>query len=221
MVLNGWAASAHAWDLCAFMKESTPDGTPPILFSYVDQLDGKPERMFENGGRFILVGWSMGGSSAMSLACRHPDQIAGLVLVAATPRMMEEKDSGWRGMSPRRLEALRKGLELTRGQGFFGIPEGKPNPYMQDEPENLERGLRYLLETDLRADVERVFEMGCGFPVYIFQSEHDGIVRSANAFWLKGVFPDAHLSMVEGGEHALPIMIPDQIDAAVLSIKCL
>ena len=135
--------------------------------------------------------------------------------------MMEEKSSVWRGMSPRRLDALRKGLELTRGQGFFGIPEGKPNPYMQDEPENLERGLRYLLETDLRADVERVFETGCGFPVYIFQSEHDGIVRSSNAFWLKGVFPDAHLSMVEGGEHALPIMIPDQIDAAVLSIKCL
>ena len=219
MVLNGWAASAHAWDLCAFMKESAPDGTPPILFSYVDQLDGKPERMFENGGRFILVGWSMGGSSAMSLACRYPDQIAGLVLVAATPRMMEEKDSGWRGMSPRRLEALRKGLELTRGQGFFGIPEGKPNPYMQDEPENLERGLRYLLETDLRADVERVFETGCGFPVYIFQSEHDGIVRSSNAIWLKKVFPDAHLSMVEGGEHALPIMIPNQIDAAVQLVK--
>jgi len=133
--------------------------------------------------------------------------------------MMEEKDSEWRGMSPRRLEALRKGLELTRGQGFFGIPEGKPNPYMQDEQENLERGLRYLLETDSRADVERVFGAGCGFPVYIFQSEHDGIVRSSNALWLKKVFPDAHLSMVECGEHALPILIPEQIDAAVLSIK--
>ena len=219
MVLNGWAASVHAWDLCTFMKEPAPDGTQPILLSYVDQLDGKSERMFENGGRFILVGWSMGGSSAMRLACRYPDQIAGLVLVAATPRMMEEKDSGWRGMSPRRLEALRKGLELTRGQGFFGIPEGKPNPYMQDEPDNLERGLKYLLETDSRADVERVFEAGCAFPVYIFQSEQDGIVRGANALWLKNVFPEAHLSMVEGGEHALPIMIPGQIDEAVQSVK--
>ena len=219
MVLNGWAASAHAWDLCRFMKEPAPDGTQPVLFSYVDQLDGKPERMFENGGRFILVGWSMGGSSAMRLVCRYPDQIAGLVLLAATPRMMEEGNSGWRGMTPRRLEALKKGLELTRGQGFFGIPEGKPNPYMQDEPENLERGLKYLLETDLRTDVERIFKSGCSFPVYIFQSEHDGIVRRSNALWLKDVFPDAHLSMVEGGEHALPIMISEQIDAAVRSIK--
>ena len=219
VTLNGWAASAHAWDLCSFMKEPAPDGTPPTLFSYVDQLDGKPERMLERVGRFILVGWSMGGSSAMRLACMYPDRIAGLVLVAATPRMMEEKDSGWRGMSPRRLEALRKGLELTRGQGFFGIPEGRPNPYMLDEPENLERGLRYLLETDLRADVERIFGSGCAFPVHIFQSEHDGIVRSGNALWLKNVFPDAKLTMIEGGEHALPIMIPELIDAAVQSVK--
>ena len=219
MTLNGWAASVHAWDLCRFMKEPAPDGTMPELFSYVDQLDGKPEEMFEKGGRFILVGWSMGGSSAMRLACRYPDQIGGLVLVAATPRMMEEKESGWAGMSPRRLEALRKGLELTRGQGFFGVPEGRPNPYMQDEKRNLERGLRYLLETDTRSDVERVFGDGCDFPVYVFQSEHDGIVRSSNALWLKDAFPDAHLYMIEGGEHALPVFVPDRIDSAVFSIK--
>lgn len=219
IVLNGWAASTHAWDLCGFMKESAPDGTMPTLFSYVDQLDGKPEQMIEKGGRFVLVGWSMGGSSALRLACRYPDRIAGLVLVATTPKMMEERDSGWRGMSPRRLEALRRGLEITCGQGFFGVPEGRPNPYMQDEPENLARGLKYLFETDARADVERVFSGGCAFPVHVFQSEQDGIVRSASAIWLKRVFPEAQLHMFEGCEHALPIVIPEQIDAAVRSIK--
>ena len=219
MVLNGWAASPQAWDLCGFMNGSALDGGQAMLFSYVDQLDGKPEREFEKGGRFILVGWSMGGSSALRLACRYRDQIAGLVLVAATPRMMEDRDSGWMGMSPRRLEALRKGLELTKGQGFFGIPEGKPNPYMQDDPVNLERGLRYLLETDIRADVERTFCSGCDFPVQVFQSEHDGIVRRSNAIWIGKVFPKAKISMVEGGEHALPIMVSGQIDAAVSSMK--
>ena len=215
MVLNGWAASGHAWDLCEFMKGPAPDGRLPRLVSYVEQLNGVPERVFVQGGRFILVGWSMGGSSALRLAIRHPEQIAGLVLVATTPRMMEDRETGWKGMTPRRLDALRKGLELTRGQGFFGVPEGKPNPYMMDEPENLERGLEYLLETDVRADAERVFGNGCKFPVCIFQCEHDGIVRSSNALWLKEVFPDATLTILEGGEHALPIMIPDMIDKAV------
>ncbi len=223
-VLNGWAASPHAWDLCEFMR---PRGSAaiPRLFSYVEQLDGEPEKAMEGVERCILVGWSMGGSSALRLAARWPEKVAGLVLVAATPRMMEEKETGWRGMTPRRLEALRYGLVMTRGEGFFGVPEGKPNPYLADETENLERGLKYLLETDVRADLERAFSgdrlsdrSASGLyqkGVYIFQSEHDGIVRPENAAWLGRVFPQAVVTMIPGVEHALPIFIPEKIDEAV------
>ena len=231
-VLNGWAASPHAWDLCRFMR---PRGSAalPRLFSYVEQLDGEPEKAMEGVESSILVGWSMGGSSALRLAARWPEKIAGLVLIAATPRMMEEKESGWKGMSPRRLEALRYGLVMTKGMGLFGVPEGKPNPYLSDEPANLERGLRYLLDTDIRADLERVFLGGGGeqrvgqqaydskkgarrsLTVHIFQSEHDGIVRAANADYLRQIFPQATVHLVPGSEHALPIFIPEQIDEAV------
>lgn len=221
LVLNGWASSSHAWDLCRFMSRSSVR-----LFSYVDQLDRLPERRLDvSTSKVILVGWSMGGSSALRLACRYPDRIVGLVLLAATPRMMEEKASGWRGMNARRLEALRKGLEITHGEGFFGVPEGKPNPYMVDASENLERGLGYLLETDVRADLERVFgsrpylqtsiHSDISFPVHIFQSERDGIVRPENAAYLKTVFPQARVTMIPGTEHALPIQIPQEIDDAV------
>ena len=204
-VLNGWAASPHAWDLCRFRRTR--------LFSYVDQLDGLPEKALADVERCVLVGWSMGGSSALRLAARWPKKVAGLVLVAATPRMMEEKETGWRGMSPRRLEALRYGLLMTRGEGFFGVPEGKPNPYLADEPANLERGLAYLLETDVRGALEQAV-FGAP-PVHVFQSEHDGIVRPENAAWLKTVFPQAAVTMVPGTEHALPIFIPEKIDDAV------
>ena len=204
-VLNGWAASPHAWDLCRFRRTR--------LFSYVDQLDGLPEKALAEVERCILVGWSMGGSSALRLAARWPKKVAGLVLVAATPRMMEEKETGWRGMSPRRLEALRYGLLMTRGEGFFGVPEGKPNPYLADEPANLERGLAYLLETDVRGALEQAV-FGAP-PVHVFQSEHDGIVRPENAAWLKTIFPQASVTMVPGTEHALPIFIPEKIDEAV------
>ena len=151
-VLNGWAASPHAWDLCRFMR---PRGSAalPRLFSYVEQLDGLPEQALEATDRCVLVGWSMGGSSALRLAARFPEKIAGLVLIAATPRMMEDKETGWRGMTPHRLEALRYGLLKTQGIGFFGVPEGKPNPYLADDPANLERGLKYLLETDVRKEL--------------------------------------------------------------------
>ncbi len=209
-VLNGWAASPHAWDLCTFRRDR--------LFSYIDQLDGASEAaLAASPAPCVLVGWSMGGSSALRLACRFRERIAGLVLLAATPRMMEEKEAGWRGMSPRRLEALQKGLELTHGEGFFGAPEGKPNPYMMDERANLERGLAYLLETDLRAELAQTFCGGAApaFPVFIFQSEHDGIVRPENAAYLRSVFPAARVMRVPGSEHALPILIPQEIDHAV------
>lgn len=209
IVLNGWAAASEAWSLCRFRRDR--------LFSYVQQLDAEPEAFLAGtaGRPVVLVGWSMGGSCALRLACEHAGRVAGLVLVAATPRMMEVREEGWRGMGERRLDALLRGLEITRGEGFFGVPPGLPNPYMMDDPANLRRGLDYLLATDVRAGLERAFPSGAAFPVHIFQSERDGIVRSENAAYLKTVFPSASLSIVPGVEHALPIFIPKEIDDAV------
>jgi pimeloyl-ACP methyl ester carboxylesterase len=210
-VLNGWSASEHAWDLCTFPRER--------IFSYVEQLDGKPEEAMraETDGA-VLVGWSMGGSGALRLAMEFPGKVRGLVLVATTARMM--KAPGWAGMSDRRLAALEVGLKMTHGEGFFGNPEGKPNPYMMDEEANLQRGLDYLRETDLRAalaDLKASGALRC--PARIFQSERDGIVRVENAAFLESVLPGARVTIVPGSEHALPIAIPGEIDSAVAEVR--
>ncbi len=208
-VLNGWAANEHAWDLCAFERDR--------VFSYVEQLDGAPEDAIAGErGPVMLVGWSMGGSGALRLACRFPGKTAALVLLAATPCMMADPESDWKGMTPRRLEALRYGLKLTRGAGFFGTPEGLPDIYDAADDANLERGLKYLLETDLRAKLERTFPAGCQAPdVAILQSERDGIVHPSNAAFLAHVFPCAKTEMVPGGEHAIPVSAHDLVDRAV------
>lgn len=207
-VLNGWAASEEAWSLCRFRRER--------VFSYVEQLDGEPEKVIADEDDVVLVGWSMGGSSAMRLALRWPEKIRGLVLVAATPRMMEDKPAGWRGMSERRLAALKKGLLMTGGGGFFGPPAGLPNPYIVDDEANLDRGLGYLVATDLRSSLLECEALRTkGERVRLFQSEHDGIVRPENATFLEEVFRGAKLRMIPGAEHALPIFIPEMIDSAV------
>jgi pimeloyl-ACP methyl ester carboxylesterase len=119
-------------------------------------------------------------------------------------------------MSPRRLEALRYGLVLTQGGGFFGTPPDKPNPYLVDTPERLQRGLTYLLETDLRQTLEAAFkDRPASFPVFIFQSERDGIVRPENAAYLKTIFPQAAVTYVPGTEHALMLEIQEKIDDAL------
>ena len=206
-VLNGWAASERAWDLCRFRRDR--------VFSYVEQLDGLSERAMEScRDGAVLVGWSMGGSRALRLAIEFPEKVAGLVLVAATPRMMRAQ--GWAGMSERRLQALEAGLRMTHGEGFFGVPDGRPNPYMMDDDASLGRGIEYLRDTDLRAGLSALKAGGrLNCPVFVFQSERDGIVRRENAAYLASVLPGAVVEMVYGSEHALPVSIPERIDKAV------
>lgn len=206
LVFNGWAAGPETWALCAFPHD--------WVFDYVEQLDGLPEKVMADSDEAVLVGFSMGGSTAlrMSLAC--PEKVRGLVLVSATPRMMEDPATGWKGMNERRLAALRLGTRMTF--------RNDPSP-MYDEA-NMERGLAYLKRTDLREELLRFAagrETADGrreMPVRIFQSERDGIVRPNNAAFLKEIFPQAKVVMVPGNEHVLPIAVPELIDRAVFDI---
>ena len=114
-------------------------------------------------------------------------------------------------MSERRLAALRLGTKM--------MFRDDPSP-MYDE-KNMERGLEYLKKTDLRETLKRQVQIPDPrslIPVYIFQSERDGIVRPNNAEFLKGVFPQAKVTMVSGNEHVLPIRVPELIDEAVFDI---
>ena len=203
LVFNGWAAGPETWALCAFPHD--------WVFDYVEQLDGLPEKVMEESDEVVLVGFSMGGSTALRMFLKYPEKVKGLVLVSTTPRMMEAEN--WKGMSERRLAALRLGTQM--------MFRDDPSP-MYDE-RNMERGLDYLKTTDLRLQLLSISESGesvkrRNFPVFIFQSEKDGIVRPSNAEFLKEVFPQAKVTMVPGNEHVLPIRVPELIDEAVFDI---
>ena len=203
LVFNGWAAGPETWALCRFPHD--------WVFDYVEQLDGLPEKVMEESDKVVLVGFSMGGSTALRMFLRYPEKVKGLVLVSATPRMMEAEN--WKGMSERRLAALRLGTQM--------MFRGDPSP-MYDE-RNMERGVDYLKTTDLRLQLLSISESGeslkrRSFPVFVFQSEKDGIVRPSNAEFLKQVFPQAKVTMVPGNEHVLPIRVPELIDRAVFDI---
>ena len=204
LVFNGWAAGPETWALCTFPHD--------WVFDYVEQLDGLPEKVMEESDEVVLVGFSMGGSTALRMWLKSPAKVKGMVLVSATPCMMERKDENWRGMSERRLAALRLGTKM-----MF-----KDDPSTMYDETNMERGLDYLRTTDLRADLQlraaRPESAPCRIPVRIFQSERDGIVRPDNAEFLEKVFPQASVTMVPGSEHVLPITVPELIDKAVFGI---
>lgn len=205
LVFNGWAAGPETWALCAFPRDWT--------FSYLEQLDGLPERVLADADDVLLVGFSMGGNAALRLLLAAPEKVRGLVLVSTSPFIMEDKSAGWRGLSERRLAALSLGTRL--------VFENDPSPIYADA--NLDRGLAYLRTSDLREPL-RAFARsprGAAFartPVAVFQSERDGIVRAENADFLKAIFPQATVTRVPGREHVLPVTIPGQIDGAVAAM---
>ena len=201
MVFNGWAAGPETWALTTFPRDWT--------FDYLEQLEGLPEKVIEDFDEVVLVGFSMGSTTALRLLLKYPEKVKGLVLVSATPRMMEERVDGvkvWEGFSPRRLAAFEFGTEMVFG--------GDPSPLY--ETGNLKRGLKYLEDTDLRAALEQRYPAEAGsLPVYIFHSERDGIVRPHNAAYFKRLFPEAKVTIVPGNEHTLPVTIPALLDEAV------
>ena len=213
LVFNGWAAGPETWALCAFPHD--------WVFDYIEQLDGLPEKVMEESDEVVLVGFSMGGSTALRMWLKYPEKVKGLVLISATPRMMEERrEEGkgkrevvvWKGMSERRLAALRLGTQMMFRDDPSPMYDGK----------NMERGLDYLKTTDLRAEL--LSYASCSshescIPVFIFQSERDGIVRPSNAEFLKKVFPQANVTMIPGNEHVLPVTIPELIDKAVFDVS--
>lgn len=201
LVMNGWAAGIEAWDLCRFSHD--------WIFSYIEQMDGLPERIIEESDSVLLVGFSMGGENALRLSMRYRDRIRGLVLVSATARMLEDREHGWKGLSERRLQALGLGTQILFGNDTSEIYDAA----------NMKRGLDFLAYTDLRESLLQEYSTGASFPVAIFQSDKDGVVRPQNAEFLHKVFPHANVTIVPGTEHVLPISIPGMIDEAVMAIQ--
>lgn len=204
-VFNGWAADPATWERTTFPRAR--------VFDYIEELEGVPEAVLADEEDYVLVGFSMGGTFALQTLMRHPEKVRGLVLVSATARMMEKPDEGWAGMSLRRRQAL-----------FLGTQMMHPNDPAPIYDETwMRRGLDYLQETDIRAELQAcvaAFEGLRRVPVTLFQSDRDGIVRPANVDFLKSVFPQAEIVRIPGSEHTLPLVCPDLIDAAVARAVC-
>lgn len=198
LVFNGWAAGPETWELCSFPHD--------WVFSYLEEMEGLHEKVIRDFDEVVLVGFSMGGSFALKTLLKYPEKVKGLVLISATPRMTSDPATDWAGMSERRLKAFLLGTEM--------LFRDDPSPLYA--PENMRRGLEYLGVADLRPELKALGKTD--FPVAIFQSERDGIVRPNNATFLKEIFPQAKVTMVAGNEHVLPIKVPELIDQAVNDI---
>jgi len=217
LVLNGFAATSADWDpsfidrLASFnelilldnrgMGRSTDNGRP---FD-IAQLADDATRVIEILGieRTSLLGWSMGGFIAQTLALQHPGRVNKLILLSTDPggadadRASAAVWSQFVDMSGTPQERARRLLSLV---------------FPSDVAESIycEFGdivAAAAMDAWHRAGVgNRLREMH--LPVLIATSTADIVIPLSNALKLVNAIPGAWLAQFNGGGHAFMYQYP-------------
>lgn len=215
--LHGWGLHGGIWcEVQAELPGQAPDlpgyGSEPSLSHY--SARSLADALAQSLSTPVnLVGWSMGGMVALALAVRHPDKVASLVLVGASPAFVNRP--GWTmglesevlagfaadlsrdyratllrflALQARGGDAARAVVGRLREQVFA---RGEPSPGV------LAAGLELLRDVDLR---EAAATVAC--PTLVIHGAHDKLCPVAAGQWLARHIPQARLALHEGASHA-------------------
>ncbi len=217
VLLHGWALNSRVWDdivepLAARFTVARVDlpghgGSPwPPRFDDLESLARVLAPHLE--GSSVIVGWSLGSLAALQLALAHSAAVRALVLVAGTPRFLN--DAHWRhGVDPDVLEdfaeRLRKDQEGTV-RDFLALQVRGDERAMQTlrtlrrrvldsgptHPAALAAGLEVLKRADLRESLGSI-----SVPALVIAGEHDRLTP-AGGLARAGVRPEAR-ALCAGG----------------------
>lgn len=158
-----------------------------------------------------VAGFSMGGMIALETACREQKKISGLILAGATPSfcMREEFVHGKpvenvRALSLNLFKDARRALSRFYEQVSFPfrpMPEKEQvwlDLVMKEDVKMLERGLQYLMKTDLRNIVSEV-----RVPALLIHGKQDKVVPWQASEWLAERMSKARLKLLVDYGHDL------------------
>jgi pimeloyl-ACP methyl ester carboxylesterase len=171
ILLHGHGNEAHLWD------DFVPCVVPHYRVIAVDQRghgdsDWDPEGRYDSESmaddleallaeleidRFVLIGFSMGGRVSMSYAARHPERLAGLVLVDIGPEVDMRGALRIQGEVAENREPVFGSIEEYARMLSLNYPVGQPEALMRMARFGLrqrEDGL-YVLKMDPRLRAER------------------------------------------------------------------
>ena len=169
--------------------------------------------------QITLLGYSLGGRLALHWALAHPERVARLILIGASPGLETAAEREERRLSDAtladfiRTRGLDAFFKYWHNQTFFQpllrLPEERLRPILErrhhNDPEGLALSLDNVGTGTLPSLWPRLKELRC--PVDLVTGEHDQkftrLAREMGAH-----LPKARLSVIEGAGHAVHLERP-------------
>ncbi|WP_105970053.1 bifunctional 3-oxoadipate enol-lactonase/4-carboxymuconolactone decarboxylase PcaDC [Streptomyces geranii] len=160
--------------------------------------------------RFGYAGCALGGAIGAELALRHPERLASLALIAASPRFGTADEFRQRGVIVRTngLDPIaRTSPERWFTGGFAAaqpaITEWAVQMVRTTDPGCYIAACESLASFDVRGELARV-----GVPTLVLVGSDDQVTGPAEARTLVAGIPDARLAVVPGASHLVPVEQP-------------
>ncbi len=204
-------------DLRGHGRTGKPPG-PYTIPQMADDVDGLMEGLGIE--QAAVVGLSLGGLVAQSLAIRHPTRVRALVLVNTFARLRPQGRRGW-------VHFLRRGLALVTGgmraQAETVARELFPHPdqealrqiavqrLSENDPLAYRATLRAVLRFDGRRELARI-----RVPTLVVAGAEDTTVSLEAKRELASSIPNARLEVIPNSGHATPLDQPEAFNRLLL-----
>ncbi|MFF1548033.1 4-carboxymuconolactone decarboxylase [Streptomyces sp. NPDC058291] len=160
--------------------------------------------------RFGYAGCAFGGAVGVELALRHPERVASLALIAASPRFGTADEFRQRGVIVR-TNGLDPIARTSPDRWFTGgfaaaqpaITEWAVQMVRTTDPGCYIAACEALAAFDVRAEIGLV-----GAPTLVLVGSDDQVTGPAEARTLVAGIPDARLAVVPGASHLVPVEQP-------------
>ncbi|MFH9549846.1 4-carboxymuconolactone decarboxylase [Streptomyces sp. NPDC017435] len=187
-------------------------GAPAYPAGSVSDLAGRLLATLDALGvqRFGYAGCAFGGAVGVELALRHPERVASLALIAASPRFGTADEFRQRGVIVRTngLDPIaRSSPDRWFTSGFAAaqpaITEWAVQMVRTTDPGCYIAACEALAAFDVRAEIGLI-----GVPTLVLVGSDDQVTGPAEARTLVAGIPDARLAVVPGASHLVPVEQP-------------
>ncbi|CAM5568947.1 bifunctional 3-oxoadipate enol-lactonase/4-carboxymuconolactone decarboxylase PcaDC [Streptomyces fumanus] len=160
--------------------------------------------------RFGYAGCALGGAVGVELALRHPERLASLALIAASPRFGTADEFRQRGVIVRTngLDPIARSSPDRWFTGGFAAAQPAITEWAVQMVRTTDPGC-YIAACEALASFDVRHELGrVGVPTLVLVGSEDRVTGPAEARTLVAGIPDSRLAVVPGASHLVPVEQP-------------